>query len=764
MPAPSPPLAGHPLRRADHALPVLALLAVWVLVLYRQALTLGVLSDGWVLLEIGSRGLLRAPLALLGYHTIPVTHLFDAVMWKLFHLHETPYQLVNLAEMGLVGWLAYVLGCTLFGRPRIGLLAALLFLANSSFYEVPFWSVVGNFQSLAATFYLGGIFAVHRAVRSPRPAGWAVLFAGCALAGFFTYEPAVSLLPVGLLQAVLMPAEESAAGDFRIAVLVRRLRPFLWPAVAVALVVGISKTLTSAAGHNAMFLPKTLADLDFRIYLLVRGCIAIFTLRGADSKLYSLLSFGLTPGSGTTLHRLLVALWAVALATTAALLAWRSRTPAVRFLVAWFAVHMLIVSAASGIVSRMFYLGAIPAALLSSWLLWRGAEIAAAAIGRRLALPSCEGVTVGLACFALALLVSGATTDLDLAARIHREATGVSRRTVDLVRAGLAAGAGHLVLVNFPATLARDGMSSFVFVNGLTEELALKTGGAVSRPWLAHTYALAPEGRFANGSQPLSLAELDRLAADPETQVLAFDAREATVQELDRANWRLPGEYTAASAPYLDWQAGAWPWLRVYAGQPLELPFAATGDASWVAIKYLRDAKTDFAVQAGGLPPVRFAGLPGVAPGWPTAALPLRAGAGPSTITIQPRTEVWLAGVWSFSPPAAYTPESAPFLSWIVRPFPAFVVAAPAGLPLAPCPQGACAIRLEVLAEPGRDLAVGVVGGAVQTLSFGDVKTPEWRTVTLAASDSGRPAVVRLTPRGRLAAKVRRLDRAPWAP
>ncbi|HEX3554141.1 MAG TPA: hypothetical protein VIA62_13020 [Thermoanaerobaculia bacterium] len=763
MPDRSPPLDGRLLQRADHALPVLALLAVWVLVLYRQALTLGVLSDGWVLLEIASRGLLRAPLALLGYHTIPVTHLFNALLWKLFHLHETPYQLVNLAEMGLVGWLTYRLGCTLFGRPRIGLLAALLFLANSSFYEVPFWSMVGNFQSLAAMFYLGGIFAVDRALRTPRPAGWAVLFALCVLAGFFTYEPAVSLLPVGLLQAVLMPAanEETPKG---ISGLVRRLRPFFGPAGIVALVVGVSKALTSAAGHSAMFLPKTLAELDFRIYLLVRGCIAIFTLRGSDPKLYSLLSFGLAPGSGTPLHRLLVALWAVALATAAALLAWRSRTPAVRFLMAWFAVHMLIVSTASGIVSRMFYLGAIPAALLSSWLIWRGAEMAAAALGRRLALPSTEGVTVGLAFFALALLVSGATTDLDAAARVHREATVASRRTVELARAGLAAGAGkagRLVLVNFPAILARDGIGAFAFVNGLTEELALKTGSAVSQPWLAHTYASAPEGRFANGSQPISLAELGRLSAEPQTEVILFDAQERTPRELDRTTWRLPAEYTAASAPYLDWQPGAWPWLRVYAGQPLELPFAIRDDSHWVAIKYLRDAQTDFAVQTGGLLPVPVLGRPGVSPSWPTAILPLSSGAGAAIVTLQPRSEVWLAGVWSFSPPPAYTPESAPFLSWIVRPSPVFTVEAPIDLPLAPCPRSACAIRLAVLAEPGRDLAAGVAGGPAQILRFDDVKTPEWRTATLAVSDSGRPAVVHLEPRGRLAAKVRFLA---WAP
>ncbi|HEV7503493.1 MAG TPA: hypothetical protein VGS07_01105 [Thermoanaerobaculia bacterium] len=143
-----------------------------------------------------------------------------------------------------------------------------------------------------------------------------------------------------------------------------------------------------------MFLPKTLDEIKLRIFLLVRGCIAIFTLRGSDSKLYFLLSFGSAPGAGTILHKLLVGSWALVLAATAVLFLARSRVPAVRFLVAWFAVHMLIVSAATGLVSRMFYLGAIPAALLSSWLLWRGAEIAAGALGRRLAIPSPEGVTV----------------------------------------------------------------------------------------------------------------------------------------------------------------------------------------------------------------------------------------------------------------------------------------------------------------------------------------------------------------------------------
>src|SRR5262245_52802073 len=177
-------LARDTVHRGPFALPVLALLAVYVAVLYRRAFAVGVLSDGWVLLEIGSRGFRKAPAVLLSYHTIPVTNLLMAVLWKVFGLTEYWYQLANLAGLVLVGWLIYLLGGALFRQPRIGLLASLLFLANSSFYEVPFWPTVGNFQSLAALLYLSGIFAVHRAFHSARRRLWIFLFSVCGLAAF----------------------------------------------------------------------------------------------------------------------------------------------------------------------------------------------------------------------------------------------------------------------------------------------------------------------------------------------------------------------------------------------------------------------------------------------------------------------------------------------------------------------------------------------------------------------------------------------------
>jgi hypothetical protein len=238
--------------------PVSAVLVLFTFAVYRRALGLGVLSDGWELLGIASLGVRRAPFQLLSYHTIPVTNLFNAILWKMFGLHETPYQLLNIGELALVACVLYAVGCVLFRQPRIAFLGALLLVANSSFYEIPFWPVVGNFQSLAALLYLAGLLAAWQAGRSPRRFLWASVFALCGLAAFFTYEPAVSVLAAGLFFPLLLP--DSNPGAPPVGLLHRswrRLRPFVIPLAAAAAVVLGSKLLTAQAGYHAMFLPDS---------------------------------------------------------------------------------------------------------------------------------------------------------------------------------------------------------------------------------------------------------------------------------------------------------------------------------------------------------------------------------------------------------------------------------------------------------------------------------------------------------------------------
>src|SRR4051794_6286954 len=119
-----------PSGRDFFGLPALLLFALFTAIVYRRALASGGVGGGRVMLEIGRRGPAAAPFVLLSYHVIPVANLFVAVLWKLFGLHELAYQVLNLLELTLVGWLVARLGRRLFAEARVSLLAGLLFLAN----------------------------------------------------------------------------------------------------------------------------------------------------------------------------------------------------------------------------------------------------------------------------------------------------------------------------------------------------------------------------------------------------------------------------------------------------------------------------------------------------------------------------------------------------------------------------------------------------------------------------------------------------------
>lgn len=752
------------MRRGPLAVPVLVLLALYTAILYARAFAIGVLSDGWVLLEIGSRGFREAPFVLLDYHTIPVTNLLMVVLWKVVGLAEQWYQVVNLAEFVLVGWALYLFGAALFRQPRVGLLASLLFLANSSFYEVPLWPTVGNFQSLAALLYLAALASVHRALGSVRPWPWIALFTLCAGAAFLTYEPTVSVLAVGALYALIAPARPGGAfasvGRWRRAFAVAALS---LPVIAIILA---SKLYALSEGHGAMFLPSSWPDLHLRLHLIVRGCIGIFSLIGADHTLYRILTFNLVPPGGSPLHVAFVSVWALGLVFGAALFTWRTRSLAARFTVLWFALHMLTVGTAIDVVSRHLYLGALPGALLSAWLLWGGADHAAAWLGRRGRLPaphvSPPRVAIVLVFLVLVLLTWGASIDRGVATTLHVEATRASRQLVALVRQRLAQSPSttpRIALVNMPATVVQDGVAVFAFVNGLDQMLWLTTG--TGDPELFHTYARTG-ARFAKESRPLTLSELHRRAHDPSSLVLTFDRRTRTVMEANRTTWRLPEKYDAESAPFLEWHRGAWPWFRVYANQPLELPFEVRTEPAWLAIRYLRTPGAAFTVTTGSRPALGIRAPDTATPSWPVVTAPLETASERADVTLSPGSEVWLAGVWSFTPIERYSPETASFLAWESPPFPNlphFVVTDTIRLPLSasPCAERSCTLRVDYLAERGRNFTLVVEGSPGRTFDFDRLAAPEWRSERVPITPS-RGIVVRIEPRGPAALVFRALE------
>ena len=748
------------LGRNLFGLPALLLFVLFTAILYRRAFASGLIGDSWVLLEIGRRGLLAAPRVLLAYHVIPVANLFVALLWKLFHLHELAYQALNLLELALVAWLAARLGRVLFPEARVGLLAGFLFLANSSFYDVPFWPVVGNFHSLAAMFYLAALFAL----RSGQTARRNALFALFALLGFFTYEPTLSVLAAGAFFLFFSPFQGEGPPDWRGGL--ARVRSLVPALLGVAAVVFASKLWASRHGSTPFFVPNDLHAVSIRAFLLVRAAIGLFTLRGADPALHAVFAFGRSDANGSGVFLFMVAAWLLALGALAAWLIARG-SPAVRFLAAWLTFHLLMVAAGIEMVSRHYYLAALPASLLASRALWCAAEKGVAFLARRSLLPasglSAEQAGFFLLLLPLTLLLTGSRTDLDAAAAVHREATAATRAVGEQVARRLTEDPDpRVVLVNMPAILVRDGMAAFTFGNGLPEQLRLVFADRVRRPLLAHTYSTGARGAFAGTSREITFRALGSLLQEPRALVLRFDFDSRRVVADERTSLILPRAYLRETAPLLEWLEGAWPWVRLAAGSPLELPLAPPPEGAWIALRYLHGPETSFTVTAEGAGATSALAIAANRrpADWPVAlfpAPPASGGSEPLTLRFSPRSEVWLAGLWTFAPPTEYTPEAAPFLGWSFRPFAAFSLTDTIRLPLAAGSSGV--IRLEVLAEPGRSFSLALEGGPAQSFDFSSLAAWEWRTLDLPAPRD-RPAVLRLVPQGPRAVVVKRLG---WA-
>lgn len=784
-PAPTGSLIRRVLTWQSGSVPVLALLAVTTVLLYWRALSCGIISDGWVVLAIGSQGPLEAMKVRLSYHIIPVTFLFTSILWKLFGLWEPGYQITNLAQLGISAWMLYLLGLRLFGRVRIALLAALLLVANASFYEVTFWPVIGNFQILAGLLQLGGIMAALRAAESPGPAGrwgWSALFAALALAAFFTYEPAISLLAAGPLAAALLsPGGVGISGGFswlpwrdwreRI----RRALPVLTAAVLAFLPMVIAKILAEKSGETAMFFPESLDAVRIRIQFLTRACIAMFTLRGNETTVAGIFHLGLGPRAyGSPEYHMVLGFWAALFGALTLLAIFRVRHPAVIFLTFWFWIHVTTLSIATIMESRQYYLAALPAMLLLAWGISRAADAIAAraqdwAGASNGGAPRAAALSASAAFLIFGLLAAGGKSDIDTVAAVFRDATLDARRVVEITRERIAEGATprSIALLDMPGHRVRQGISIYPFINGLHEMLLLTLADAVPRNNI-HLYSLQPAeqgGQFASATRPISLPELGRLVRDPSCLVLRYDEVMGTVAEMSRAALKVPREYTAEAAPLLPWREGSWPWLLQRAGEPLEMPLTLPAPETWGAVKFLRPDKPlrfDLVEEEATRLQVRSPRVQ--TPYWPVVAFPIEDDDGETVLTLRPETEVWLAGLWTFAPPARYTPESTPFLDWIAGAQPSFVVQEAMRLPVEAedCPRDPCRIRVGYAAEPGRELTVSVEGGERRELTILPGEAPGWRTVLLAIPSGGAgredTAVVRIEPRGSLPALLNLIE------
>ncbi|MFA6957511.1 MAG: glycosyltransferase family 39 protein [Thermoanaerobaculia bacterium] len=534
------------MRRDDAAMPVLALLGLVLTILYWPARRCGVISDAWELLGIADRGLPEALFASLGYHVIPVTHFVSTILWKTFGLWEPGYQLANLGELLLVAWGVYFLGLRLFGRPLVALLASLLLLANASFYELTMWPVIGNFQFVAALLQLAGLYAVHRAIRGEKSLRWLLMFGLAAVLSFFTYEPAISLLPAGVIYAALIPPE---GGDRSWRQMWARSRGLLVVSVVALAPMLVSKALAVRAGNTAFFLPSYGSDVALRLHYVVRAVLGIVTLRGSDGPTHALF-YGFCPAPAIFSHRhyATIVAWLAVLGIATLFALFRSRQPAIPFLLLWFWDYVFVTSVATTMQSRMYLLAAMPAALLMAWGIFRVCDRLGSMTGRE---PAAVSATLAFVTFGL--LAAGAKSDIDDVAALHREATVAARRIREIVEPR-ALSVDEVALVNLPGKIVRDGMGAYAFVNGTWPMMRLALHGALppERLKLYTTSATVEPGRYANGTVPIDVAALARKMADSRAIVLVFDERNNTIVELGARGSPATGDASPATSHLLD--------------------------------------------------------------------------------------------------------------------------------------------------------------------------------------------------------------------
>src|SRR5688500_1045328 len=344
---------------------VAALVGAFGAAFYWPALRCSVISDGWHLLHIGSRPLRQAITTRLDYHFSPVAHLLDGLLWRAFGMSDGAYQVENLVSLGLLAGALYALTRRLFRDAQVALVALLIYLANASFYEVPVWPVVGNFQSFAALLYVAGVALAIRSGRPPRAWGWALAFGACALAAFFTYEPTLSLLPVGVVAALLADrAPEVSVGGRGPAAGWKRAVPAAAAAAGVLAVALLAKAVLSAAGDRAAFLPGDLETLRLRALFLLRAVVAVFMLRPADTLPAQALARRLGLSLESAWFDAIAAGMLLALLAGAAVLVWRGRDP-VRVATLWLTVHFLMLATVTTPESRHNLIAALPAAMLA---------------------------------------------------------------------------------------------------------------------------------------------------------------------------------------------------------------------------------------------------------------------------------------------------------------------------------------------------------------------------------------------------------------
>ena len=350
------------------------------------------------------------------------------------------------------------------------------------------------------------------------------------LAAIFTHPATTTAVPVCGLTLLLLgdrTGDRIGFGDTRAQKLLA-----LGLLAAVAVLFGLTRLSFTSEFSSG---PQPGFDSMRAYWLVSRGIIAVFSLRGSDEVIHRMITLGTYAGFDTPRIWLYVAGW-LAVTLIALLMAfWRTRTSGVRVLVAFFATHLVVLTLAGGMASRESHIPAVPAALLVAWVLGSIAERMAATTTTAAA-----AICRLIPAVVVLLLVVSAQADHLTAAAITTTSSSLSRELITQISALAPAGgrAVQLTLVNMPNMIVSRGIGAFLFSNGLADQVRL-TSSAVATLEIRRLAVKSAPPDFAAGTVPISPAELRTELEDPSRIVLIFETdpfglRRLTADGLDR--------------------------------------------------------------------------------------------------------------------------------------------------------------------------------------------------------------------------------------
>ncbi len=476
--------------------------------LYRFSLGIGFLSDAWVYLAHVRHGFLESIAVAIGYHYQPVAVGWIAAIRMAFGENPAAFQAVNVAQLAALGYLTYALGRRLLPLPGVAFIGSLLVIGSNAFYEATYWPLPGNCHVLSGQLFVLSVIIAVDVARSRLGASGPWLLGLAVLTAVLTHPAMVTAVPVcGLVLVVA----RNRAGESPRQRLFNAIKDAM-PMAGVIVLVVIVRLVFSAAIATG---PAAEFSWIRAYWLVTRGIVAVFSLRGSHGVAHNLMMFEtVNGGPETTWVRGFVLGWIV-VAGLSAILCWRyATTRGLRVLILMFAVHAVILTVAGGMAARQAHVLAVPAALLTAW----GLHAAAMRLAKIIGTAEARAICAHLPAVGVLMLISWAVPDHVTAAKVYLEASQVSRALFVQIR---AASPSQLVLVNLPGLVVERNIGAWAFLNGLPELARTAAPGVTSVQVVSVDVPGAPLLK-AGISRPVSIETLRAMTLDPSQVVVMF--------------------------------------------------------------------------------------------------------------------------------------------------------------------------------------------------------------------------------------------------